>query len=168
MLRFDRTGRAVRWSPPKGKPAPRERVPPHRFDVERNWFFVRSLLSDPEVEIQWIFVQRDLAARMLEHAGQMGEDPALLARAALVMHQPSDSDPHDDHMHVRVFCDRDDRGYGCADRGPVRWWKKRWKYMGASHNRPDQCPVEEKTDDSLVDLLRSRVAPIELLGGLTS
>lgn len=164
MLHFDRAGRAFRWSPPKGKPSPRERVAPHGFDLQRNWFFVRALLTDPEIEVQWIFIQRDLAARMLEHAGLMGEDPALLARAAFVMHQPSHSDPHDDHMHVRVFCDPHDRAYGCADRGPVRWWKKRWKYMGT----PTVRSVEERNADSVVDLLRSRRAPVELLGVLTS
>ena len=37
--------------------------------------------------------------------------------------------PHDDHLHLRIYCAADDRAYGCVDRGPTRWWKKRWKYL---------------------------------------
>ena len=33
--------------------------------------------------------------------------------------QPSDSSPHDDHFHVRLYCAPDDLPYGCADRPPI-------------------------------------------------
>ena len=39
-------------------------------------------------------------------------------------------------MHVRLYCDPGDRRLGCADRGPVRWWKKMWKYMEAALRPP--------------------------------
>jgi penicillin-insensitive murein DD-endopeptidase len=129
MLRYDRNGKAVRWSPAKGRAAPAAPVPPHAFDVRRNWTFIRALLTDPEVEVQWVFVQRDLAAKLLQQGAADGDDAALLARAAAIVRQPSDSEPHDDHMHIRIYCDPSDRGFGCDDRGPTRWWKKHWKYM---------------------------------------
>jgi penicillin-insensitive murein endopeptidase len=136
MLHFAPDGRALRWSPPQGTRPPGRPVPAYRFDARRNWAFVRALLSDPDVEVQWIFMQRSLGAALLKEATAAGDDPALLARAAFVIHEPSDSEPHDDHMHVRLYCDPGDRRIGCADRGPVRWWKKLWKYMDAPYGRP--------------------------------
>lgn len=129
MLHFAADGRAVRWSPPQGVRPPGRPVPALRFDSRRNWAFVRALLDDPEVEVQWIFIERALGADLLREATAEGDDPALLARAAFVMHQPSDAEPHDDHMHIRLYCARGDRALGCLDKGPARWWKKLWKYM---------------------------------------
>ena len=51
MLHFAPDGRATRWSPPHGVRAPAAAVPAARFDAQRNWAFVRALLSDPEVEV---------------------------------------------------------------------------------------------------------------------
>jgi penicillin-insensitive murein DD-endopeptidase len=136
MLHFAPDGRAARWSPPKGVKPPAVAVPAARFDARRNWAFVRALLSDSEVEVQWIFIHRALAAALLREATTAGDDPALVARASFVMRQPSDSDAHDDHMHIRLYCAPDDRGMGCVDKGPVRWWKKMWKYMSAPFGRP--------------------------------
>ena len=97
---------------------------------------MRALLSDPEVEVQFVFIHRALAAALLREATAAGDDPALVARASFIMRQPSDSDVHDDHMHIRLYCAPDDRSLGCVDKGPVRWWKKMWKYMGAPYGRP--------------------------------
>lgn len=136
MLRFAPDGRAVRWSPPKGVKQPSAAVPAARFDARRNWAFVRALLSDPEIEVQFVFIHRALAAALLREATTAGDDPALVARASFIMRQPSDSDVHDDHMHIRLYCAPNDRSLGCVDKGPVRWWKKMWKYMGAPYGRP--------------------------------
>ena len=111
-------------------------VPAVRFDARRNWAFVRALLSDPESEVQWIFIHRGLAAALLHEATRAGDDPALVARASFIMKQPSDAEVHDDHMHIRFYCAPADRSIGCVDKGPVRWWKKMWKYMGVPYGRP--------------------------------
>jgi penicillin-insensitive murein DD-endopeptidase len=153
MFHYDRSGRAVRWSPPQGTARPTAQVPDVRFDIRRNWQLVRALLLDPEVEVQWIFVQRDLAARIIQYGAVEGEDPALMARAAQIVRQPSDSEPHDDHMHVRIYCDATDRGMGCADHGPVRWWKKQWKYMAPPFGRT----ADIDTTSALLGLLRGRL-----------
>ena len=102
---------------------------PRWFDVRRNWALVRALLEEPGIEIQYLFIHARLRERLLAYAAEQGEAPSLLERAEAILHQPGDSAPHDDHLHVRIFCAEDDRAYGCSDRGPVRWWKKRYKYM---------------------------------------
>jgi penicillin-insensitive murein endopeptidase len=99
------------------------------FDVKRNWALVRALLEEPGIEIQYLFIHARLRERLLAWAAEQGEDPSLLERAEAILHQPGDSAPHDDHLHVRIFCAESDRAYGCRDAGPVRWWKKRYKYM---------------------------------------
>jgi len=146
MFHFAPDGRAVRWSPPHGVRAPSGGIPAVRFDARRNWAFVRALLSDPESEVQWIFIHRALAAALLQEATRQGDDPALVARASFIMKQPSDAEVHDDHMHVRLYCAAADRRLGCVDKGPVRWWKKMWKYMGAPYGRP---PAETVGADAL-------------------
>lgn len=162
MIHYDRSGRGTRWSPADGTPSPRGPVPDVRFDVRRNWHLVRALLRDTDAEVQWIFVQRDLASRLIQQGVVEGDDPALLARAVQIVRQPSDADPHDDHMHVRVYCDPDDRPLGCSDHGPVRWWKKRWKYMEPPFER---APDADATSP-LLELLRTRsafsVCPVRL------
>jgi penicillin-insensitive murein DD-endopeptidase len=154
MLRYDRSGKAVRWSPAKGRKAPPVPVPSVHFDLRRNWTFIRALLTDTDVEVQWIFVQRDLVSKLLQHGAAEGDDPALLARAASIVRQPSDSEPHDDHMHIRVYCDPADRALGCDDRGPTRWWKKRWKYMSSPFGHAGRG---SSATSAMMGLLRSRV-----------
>jgi penicillin-insensitive murein endopeptidase len=102
---------------------------PRRFDVPRNWALVRALLEDPEIEVEYLFCSAALKAHLLDHARRIGEDPAVIDQAEELLHQPGDSLPHDDHLHLRIYCAADDRAYGCVDRGPTRWWKKRWKYL---------------------------------------
>ena len=147
MFRFNAEGRAVRWSPPRGFQAPNRSVPAYRFDERRNWALVRALITDPGAEVQWIFVQHQLAALLLHEAAATGEDPSVLARAAFILREPSDSEPHDDHMHVRLYCAAQDRAFGCVDKGPTRWWKKLWKYMAPPFGRAPHRP------DDLADML---------------
>lgn len=129
MLHFGSDGRAERWSPGRPGRGSGQPVPDAQFDAPRNWALVRAMLSDPVAEVQWIFIHRDLATLLLSEAEREGESPAIILRAEAVLHQPTDSQPHDDHMHVRLFCDPADRPYGCVDKGPRRWLKKHWKYM---------------------------------------
>ena len=121
---------------------------------------MRALLSDPDAEVQWIFMQRSLGASLLREAAAAGDDPALLARAAYIIHEPSDSEPHDDHMHVRFYCDPGDRRLGCADRGPVRWWKKMWKYMQAPYGRPPADALGAEGVAALGRLIRDELPPL--------
>jgi hypothetical protein len=50
-----------------------------RFDTERNWQFVKALVTSPKADVQWIFLARWLEALLIEHARARGEE----RRAAL-------------------------------------------------------------------------------------
>jgi Penicillin-insensitive murein endopeptidase len=72
------------------------------FDTPRNWTLVRALLTDEETAVSHIFIARPLRARLLAFAASVGESPALVEHAASILVQPGDSEPHNDHMHVRI------------------------------------------------------------------
>ena len=129
MVHFAGDGRALRWSVAKVGRVITQPIPTSHFDAQRNWAVVRALLETPGSEVQWIFIHRDLAGLLIAEAEREGAPAALLNRARALLHQPTDSQPHDDHMHVRVFCDPSDRPFGCSDKGPRRWLKKHWKYL---------------------------------------
>jgi penicillin-insensitive murein endopeptidase len=93
-----------------------------RFDVPRNLKLVVNLVEDAEARVQYIFVAAWLKQRLLAEAVKSGVAPGTIARLAEVLHQPTDSNPHADHYHVRLFCSIEDRLYGCLDRGPARAW----------------------------------------------
>jgi len=107
--------------------------PPRLFDVKRNWAFIRAIVLDPRVPVQWIFVGRPLTDLMINYARRAGEPVYIIERALALVHQPSDSASHMDHIHLRIFCSPSDRQYGCKDIGPGRWLKKDLKYL----NSPD-------------------------------
>jgi penicillin-insensitive murein endopeptidase len=121
------------------------------FDVTRNWALVRALLEDPEIEVQYLFCRDYLRHALLTHARRIGEPDELIERAEALLRQPGDSLPHDDHLHVRIYCAPGDRALGCRDQGPLRWWKKRYKYMPPQPARP-----ERGEDRVLARLMTSR------------
>lgn len=98
--------------------------PALRLDVERTWRLVRTLLASRLPAVQYAFVSRPVRDLLLAHARARGEHPEILRRAARVLHEPSDSLPHDDHLHVRIYCSPRDRETGCEDTGP------RWPWVG--------------------------------------
>ncbi len=103
-----------------------------RFDVEREWLLLRSLLQNPRIHIEWIFVAAPLEALLVEHALARGEPPELVARAEKVLLQPGDSAPHDDHAHLRIACEPDEHARGCIDNGPAWPWLAKSKPVVAS------------------------------------
>jgi penicillin-insensitive murein endopeptidase len=88
-----------------------------RFDVDRNWLLVRTLIEIEDV--QWLFVSRNVESLLVEHARALGESDQLVWRAETVLRQPGDSAPHDDHFHVRLACTVDEMVAGCE--GGPRW-----------------------------------------------
>ncbi|MGK3960445.1 penicillin-insensitive murein endopeptidase [Sorangium sp. So ce118] len=79
-------------------------MPGARFDLPRNWLLVQHLLTDPRARVSHIFISDALRSALLAHAKRIGVSRALLVRAQLAMMQPTGSEPHDDHMHVRISC----------------------------------------------------------------
>jgi penicillin-insensitive murein endopeptidase len=70
--------------------------------VPRNWALVRALVADEVTPVAHIFIAAPLRRRLLDYAESIGERAALVAMAAEVLVQPGDSQPHNDHMHVRI------------------------------------------------------------------
>ena len=91
-----------------------------RIDIERQWLLLRSLLTSPEIDVQFMFVCHELEALLIDHARALGEPDALVWQAETVMLEPSDSLRHDDHVHLRIACAPDEGVAGCSGGGP-RW-----------------------------------------------
>lgn len=87
-------------------------------DVPRTWAIVEGLLVTHGAAIQWVFVSQPLKDALLEHAFEIGVSPAIAAMASVVLHQPGDSRPHDDHLHLRVYCTANEAMEGCINRAP--------------------------------------------------
>jgi penicillin-insensitive murein DD-endopeptidase len=93
-----------------------------QLDARREWLLIRALLTDPEAEVLWIFVSRDIEAIVTDYALSIGEPAELVSRAIRVLYQPRDSANHDDHIHVRVACTLQERAAGCDSGGPAWPW----------------------------------------------
>ncbi len=94
-----------------------------RFDVARQWRFVKALIDDADARIQWIFISAPLRAHLLNYAFAKREPLEVLYRAALVLHQPGrPALAHDDHIHVRTECAPSELATGCQPTGPWREW----------------------------------------------
>jgi penicillin-insensitive murein endopeptidase len=94
-------------------------------DVPRVWNTVKELLTAPEAPVQWVFMYQPIANAVIEHAIKIGEPDVLVERARRACKQPGDSAPHNDHMHVRVYCAPSDRPFGCVDIGPMEMLAER-------------------------------------------
>ena len=58
-----------------------------RFDVERTWLLVKSLVEDGDARVQWIFAHRNVEALLVEWA-----------RARVLFHEPR-------HPYTRMLLD---------------------------------------------------------------
>lgn len=93
-----------------------------RFDVEREWILVKTLVEDESARIQWIFANRKVEALLIEWARARGEPSETIARAMDVMLEPHPGGAHDDHVHIRTQCTAEEIGSGCEPTGPAREW----------------------------------------------
>lgn len=107
-----------------------------RFDVERQWTLVKTMLLHPKANVQWIFCSHDVEALLIDYARARGEDLALLWYAETVLHQPRDSSPHDDHFHVRLGCLPDEMPSGCEGGGP------HWPFLAPAPQSADLTEAE--------------------------
>lgn len=130
---------------------------PVRLDTPRTWKMIRSLLTNRGIEIQWLFVADHVKDRLLDHARKRREPARIQKKAAQAMAQPGWKNPHDDHIHLRAYCSRDDLLEGCRDWGSNRPW-----YV-------DRTARMDKRARELKRLLRSRnpemrAGAVEVLG----
>lgn len=111
-----RYGRHLQSRPPRDLPS--SPISPRRFDLPRNWELVATLLQDPAVDVEYLFVSEPLRDQLLEFAAGSGAPEALLARARGALRTPGrHALPHDDHLHLRVRCSASDAALGCLDAG---------------------------------------------------
>ena len=94
----------------------------YRFDVPRNWALIEALIESPVAEIQYLFISNGLKRLLLEHARASGASARTIQRAESLLRQPGREIPHDDHLHVRLFCSSDDLSRGCAHTGALHSW----------------------------------------------
>ncbi len=91
-----------------------------RVDIDREWLLLRSLLTSPDIGVQFMFVCHEIEALLIDHARARGEPDSLVWQAETVMLEPSDSLRHDDHVHLRIACSPEEAVAGCSGGGP-RW-----------------------------------------------
>jgi penicillin-insensitive murein DD-endopeptidase len=88
-----------------------------RLDVARTWSLVKALMNARAAEVQHIFLYEPLIQLVLDFARQHAEPLSVVERARELMSQPAVNAPHNDHMHVRIYCSEVDALQGCVDFG---------------------------------------------------
>src|SRR5690606_29382302 len=94
---------------------------PARFDDAANYRLIESLLTDPYVDVQYVFASNAIRQRLLHEARRRNALPALVERIERVLMQPGHGHPHRDHFHIRTLCTAADLP-SCRDRGPYWSW----------------------------------------------
>jgi penicillin-insensitive murein endopeptidase len=79
-------------------------------------------LSSSRAPVQRLYASHELEALLIDYARARGEDAALVWHAEMVLAEPGDSAPHDDHFHLRVACTREQAIGGCDGGGPYWDW----------------------------------------------
>jgi penicillin-insensitive murein endopeptidase len=87
------------------------------LDVRRTWRFVQALLEIGQEAVQRIFVVEHVRSMLLAEAARSHAPKALITRFEDITCQPEY--PHDDHLHLRLFCTVEDMAEGCLDSAPI-------------------------------------------------
>jgi penicillin-insensitive murein endopeptidase len=117
---------------------------PVKIDLPRTWRFVHALVADEKVQLQRIFIVEHLRSMLLAEAKRQKAPKAIRDRFADLTCQPSA--PHDDHIHIRVFCTAEDIAAGCEDGPPIYpWHKALLAEAGAQSVRAKPVPRAAKT-----------------------
>lgn len=95
-----------------------------RLDTRRTWAFLDALLSDARVQINRIFVAEHVRTLLMQYARSTDSNPERIERFGHLTCQPAF--PHDDHMHIRLFCSPQDIDQGCEDTSPIYPWHRQW------------------------------------------
>ncbi len=96
------------------------------FDTARNWAFIEALVTDETSPVQMIFVSRSIRRRLVRWARAEGVAPEIVERAEWTLIPPEGVARHDDHFHVRIYCEPGEHE-ACHDRGPY------WQWIPESH-----------------------------------
>lgn len=154
------------------------------LDVARTWRIVKALITG-EAQIQYLFVAGSIEGKLLRHAELTGEEAALIARAGALMQQPGRAAPHNDHLHLRIYCSRRDVLGGCHNTGMVHpsaelyvedareWAQEVAGRLTASHAETRRRAIErlallrsEAHADAILDRLHDGVFEVRLAAAL--
>jgi penicillin-insensitive murein DD-endopeptidase len=94
---------------------------PEQLDRARTWHFVAALLEQTEDAVQRIFLVEHVRSMLLAEAKRVHAPAAIVQRFEDVTCQPEA--PHDDHLHVRLYCTPQDMAQGCLDSPPTYPWR---------------------------------------------
>jgi penicillin-insensitive murein endopeptidase len=89
---------------------------PIKLDARRTWRFVAALIEVAQENLQRIFVVEHVRKMLLDEAARVHAPKATVQRFADITCQPET--PHDDHLHIRLFCTPEDLKAGCLDGPP--------------------------------------------------
>lgn len=89
---------------------------PIKLDVKRTWRFAAELITVADVQLQRIFIVEHVRQMLLDEAARVKAPKLIVQRFSDITCQPET--PHDDHMHVRLFCTPEDMARGCLDSPP--------------------------------------------------
>jgi penicillin-insensitive murein endopeptidase len=124
-----------------------------RFDAKRTWRFVAALIEATGTDLQRIFIVEHVRTMLLAEAERVKAPKKIKERFELITCQPET--PHDDHMHVRLFCSAEDIAAGCIDGSPMMPFRRQaLKKLGVTpvlenyasrHERTRREGVDERT-----------------------
>jgi penicillin-insensitive murein endopeptidase len=124
-----------------------------RFDAKRTWRFMASLIEATGTDLQRIFIVEHVRTMLLAEAERVKAPKKIKERFEMITCQPET--PHDDHMHIRLFCSAEDIAAGCIDGSPMMPFRRQaLKKLGVSpvlesyasrHERTRRAGVDERT-----------------------
>jgi penicillin-insensitive murein DD-endopeptidase len=89
---------------------------PVALDVARTWRYAAALIEAAGDHLQRIFIVEHVRSMLLAEAARAQAYPAVVKRFEDLTCQPEY--PHDDHMHIRLYCTAEDMALGCRDSLP--------------------------------------------------
>lgn len=119
----------------------------YRFDEKRTWTVIKALITHRTIQVQYIFLSNPLKKMLLDHARKKGEPAALIGRADAVMGQPGYALPHNDHIHLRIYCSQRDVLGGCRNTGTIHHGTRQYKAERATRVRVLAIALEHEQEE---------------------
>src|SRR5690625_7808351 len=88
-----------------------------RIDVATNVNMVEALIENKDSSLQYLFISNGLRKLLPDYASTQEVDPEIPPPAEILLRQPAKYIPHDDHLHLRIYCTPEDLEVGCEDFG---------------------------------------------------
>lgn len=86
------------------------------IDVPRTWRFAQELIEVSGGQLQRMFIVEHVRNMLLAEAARVKAPQEIVQRFADITCQPEY--PHDDHVHIRLYCTPEDMALGCRDSLP--------------------------------------------------